>query len=292
MTLTVPERMRCMEVWGGNQAVERAFQTAGLNVWVYSRPFGRSTSGGDVYYLSSCASGRVTRMLLADVSGHGEKVSRMAVGLRDLMRQNVNYVQQTRFVRAMNRQFLEFGEQDRFATVLVSTFFAPTQMYALSNAGHPMPVVYRRSSGWTTLTIDAAKPSDPTNTPLGIIGKATYSQLNMRLETGDMVLSFSDAVTESEDGFGRQLGTEGVLTLLRAASVTAAEDVIPSLVDRISCLAPSNLKLDDATLLLCQATGDGPSLRNQLLAPVRFFGPVADRTNLGPAPGMKPEVKG
>ena len=117
------ERMECMEVWGGNQCVDRSFQTPGLKVWVYSRPFGQAVGGGDVYYLSSCASGRITRMLLADVSGHGEMVSQMAVALRDLMRPNVNYIRQTRFVQAMNQQFSEFSEQGGFATALASTFF-------------------------------------------------------------------------------------------------------------------------------------------------------------------------
>ena len=106
MNGTNPERMQCMEVWGGNEAVERSVQTAGLDIWVYNRPYGQAAGGGDVYYLSSCASGRITRILLADVSGHGEVVSQTAVGLRDLMRRNVNFVKQTRFVRAMNRQFV------------------------------------------------------------------------------------------------------------------------------------------------------------------------------------------
>ena len=131
------ERMRCMEVWGGNRGVDRNFETAGLKVWVYCRPYGEAVSGGDVYYLSSCASGRITRMLLADVSGHGELVSQVAVALRELMRRNVNYVRQTRFVQAMNQEFAEFAEEGGFATALVSTFFSPTQTYALCNAGHP-----------------------------------------------------------------------------------------------------------------------------------------------------------
>ena len=57
----------------------------GLSVWVYSRPHGSSLGGGDVYYLSLCASGRISRVLLADVSGHGELVSGLGVGLRDVM---------------------------------------------------------------------------------------------------------------------------------------------------------------------------------------------------------------
>ncbi|MCH2597421.1 MAG: serine/threonine-protein phosphatase, partial [Pirellulales bacterium] len=136
-----PERMECMEVWGGNQAIQRKFQTPGLKIWVNSQPFGHAVAGGDIYYLSCCASGRITRMLLADVSGHGELVSRTAIGLRDLMRRNVNYIKQTRFVGAMNRQFTDLDEQGGFATALVSTFFASTMTYSLCNAGHPSPIV-------------------------------------------------------------------------------------------------------------------------------------------------------
>ena len=84
--------MECMEVWGGNHAIDRGFQTAGLTIWIYSRPFGQAEGGGDVYYLSSCASGRITRMLLADVSGHGQSVAQFAAQLRDLMRRNVAQV--------------------------------------------------------------------------------------------------------------------------------------------------------------------------------------------------------
>ena len=121
-----PERMQCMEVWGGNVRVEKHFQMPGLDVWVSSQPEGHAVAGGDVYYLSSCASGRITRILLADVSGHGELVARTAAGLRDLMRQNINVISQRRFVAAMNRQFSTTSGDGDFATAIVSSFFAPT----------------------------------------------------------------------------------------------------------------------------------------------------------------------
>lgn len=281
MNKTDAERMECMEVWGGNQATDRTVQTPGLKIWVYSRPYGQADGGGDVYYLSSCASGRITRMLLADVSGHGEMVSQVAVGLRDLMRRNVNYIRQTRFVRAMNQQFGEFSEDGGFATALVSTFFAPTQTFALCNAGHPPPILFRQSkSEWTELADDTDHTEAMADMPLGIIRETDYCQLDVRLQTGDMVLSFSDAVTESEDANGRQFGREGVLRLVRELSVTEPDEVIPALIKRIRGLADNNLKQDDATLFLCQATGGAPSTTNNLLAPFRLFRPVIDRTRL------------
>ena len=86
--------------------------------------FGRSEAGGDVYYVSSCAAGRLTRILLADVSGHGEQVAHIAAQLRDLMRENIEVTNHHQFVVDMNRQF-EAGTQDgTFATAVVASFFA------------------------------------------------------------------------------------------------------------------------------------------------------------------------
>ena len=90
-----PGHMQCMEVWGGNQVVDDSVAVAGLDAWVYSKPFGGSDGGGDVYYVSSCATGRIARLLLADVSGHGEAVRKTGVGLRDLMRRHIQWYKHT-----------------------------------------------------------------------------------------------------------------------------------------------------------------------------------------------------
>ena len=98
-----------MEVWGGNQKADRHLEMPGLEAWIFSQPHLHAQGGGDVYYVSSCSSGRITRILLADVSGHGVDASKSAVGLRELMRRNINIIRQNRFVAEMNKQFSEFA---------------------------------------------------------------------------------------------------------------------------------------------------------------------------------------
>ena len=87
--LSVPElsheRMTCMEVWGGNRSTWTSFVVPGLDIWVYSQPFDGSDNGGDVYYVSSCASGRITRMLVGDVSGHGTEAAALSVSFQQLL---------------------------------------------------------------------------------------------------------------------------------------------------------------------------------------------------------------
>src|ERR1700687_641020 len=137
------QHMQCMEVWGGSQLTSAGVEMGGLDVWVFSKPFGEAQRGGDVYYASSCATGRISRLLLADVSGHGTSVAATAADLRTLMRRFVNRLDQAEFVRLLNQQFLELSEGGAYATAVVSTFFAPTGRLILCNAGHPRPILYQ-----------------------------------------------------------------------------------------------------------------------------------------------------
>ena len=114
------DQMECLEIWGGNYAVEEYFRRPGLDVWIYSRPYNDAANGGDIYYLSSCASGHISRMLLADVSGHGQRVSKVALRLRDLMRRHVNTTSQARFIHSMNEEFVECNQEGSFATAIGS----------------------------------------------------------------------------------------------------------------------------------------------------------------------------
>ena len=175
--------MKCLEIWGGNQGVEKHFHRPGLDIWVYSCPHENAASGGDVYYLSSCASGRISRMLLADVSGHGPRVSRLARRLRDLMRRHVNSISQAQFVEGMNREFVELNQEGSFATAIVGTFFASTQSFQLSVSGHPRPLLYRRKTGrWEFFEIDrdAAVTTGLLNTPLGISESVAHADRTRR----------------------------------------------------------------------------------------------------------------
>lgn len=282
-TTTNSDRMHCMEVWGGNSPVDRGFEVPGLEVWVYSRPHERADFGGDVYYVSSCASGRITRLLLADVSGHGESVARIATGLRDLMRRNVNLINQTRFVREMNRQFSEQPDAGIFATALVCTFFSPTRSLQFCNAGHPVPMLYRAEpDSWASAqeSAPAKRGNGLADTPLGVIQEADYSRFQTKLSPGDMVLCVSDAFTESQDESGNMLGADGLLSLAQQLDVSQPAEVIPQLVERLSAKKTGNLSQDDATILLFRADGSNPSVANSLLAPVRLLSGVRDSTGI------------
>jgi phosphoserine phosphatase RsbU/P len=275
------DRMQCMEVWGGNSEVNKSFEMPGLRAWVYSKPYGKSTAGGDVYYVSSCASGRITRLLLADVSGHGPEVAGLALGLRDLMRRNVNLVKQTRFVEGMNRQFTRLSESGAFATALVATFFQPTRKLTLCNAGHPPPLLFQaRANRWSTLEPDERPEIGISGTPLGVYDQARYPQVQLPLEHGDLVLLYSDAVTESLDSSGTMVGVGGLVQLVKRLDTSDPSGFIDSLLAAIGGNRSGSLDHDDLTMILVRASGTSTTWRDNFLAPFRLLRAVGDSTTL------------
>jgi serine phosphatase RsbU (regulator of sigma subunit) len=155
-------------------------------------------------------------VLLADVAGHGTSVAATAADLRLLMRRFVNCLDQSECVRSINRQFAALSRQAVFATAVVTTFFAPTRRLTVCNAGHPRPLIYRASQRrWDVLNGDVEGPAGPRNLPLGILSISEYDQFDVELEPGDCVVSYTDALMESQDADGEMLGEDGVLRIMR-----------------------------------------------------------------------------
>src|SRR5438046_8389500 len=86
-----------LELWGGNRFVSTSVMLPGMDAWIYSMPAdgAESIGGGDVHYVSSCAAGALTRLLVADVCGHGADASATAHRLRKMMQFHVNFHTQT-----------------------------------------------------------------------------------------------------------------------------------------------------------------------------------------------------
>ena len=270
------QHMQCMEVWSGSQLTARGVAFGGLDAWVYSKPYGEAHSGGDIYYASSCATGRITRLLLADVAGHGASVAGTAADLRTLMRRFVNRLDQTEFVRLLNQQFTALSKDGAFATAIVATFFEPSRRMTICNAGHPRPLLYRAArKRWDFLSHSGSKASaGPSNLPLGLLEISAYDQFDIELAPGDCVLTYTDALMESNDSSGEMLGESGVLQILRLLGDVEPNQLIERLLAEIAERYPQNLTEDDVTVVLVRINERKPSytLGDKLKALSRFTG--------------------
>ena len=208
------------------------------------------------------------------------------------MRRFVNRLDQKEFVRILNEQFTAHSRQGSFSTAVVTTFFAPSRRLSFCNAGHPRPLLFRARNGrWSFLgQQDNPEKKGPRNIPLGIFQLADYEQLDIELDPGDCLVSYTDALIESCDANGEMLGEEGLLRIVNLLGDIPAERLIASLLQEIAERFQENLSADDVTLMVVRANGRRSlhfSFREKLDAFGRFLtacfrslNPSADRAPL------------
>lgn len=296
-TLNDPTRLTCMEITGGNQPIETALTVPGLDIFIHSDPFhpdGETqeqharSRGGDVTYISLCNAGRISRILLADVSGHGESVADTADTLKKLMRKNINRVDQTKLTRAVNEAFSD-ESGGNFATAIMASYDVPSAHLVLSNAGHPRPLLYRRvSNTWTFLDAESEdaitpdqRPKGISNLPLGVIAPTAYDQFALPMHKGDLVLAFTDAATETPEspGSSRLLGEQGLLELVRTIDTNDPAAFVPTLQAELTTRWDGKPIGDDTTILLMHHHGQfGPpvTLAERAVGLARLLGLADD----------------
>ena len=268
--------LACLEVLGGNEPVDTALQVPGLDVWVYAVPFENAVAGGDVHFVSSCGTGRIARLMVADVAGHGAGVSETARTLRGLIRRYMNHIDQRRFVTAMNEAFTALVQTGRFATAVVTTYYSPTGELSVCNAGHPRPLVFTRATqSWRYLDAQAVQGAEIENIPLGILGDAAYEQFKINLSKDDLVLFYTDSLVEAACRDGSLLGEERLLEVLQNITAGEPAHLIHHLLAKFSVFGAT--LNDDVTVLLMRCTGRSPGAGffRRLGAQMKFLGQIA-----------------
>jgi sigma-B regulation protein RsbU (phosphoserine phosphatase) len=246
-------RLACLEIRGGNERVAYSIELPGLIAWVSCRPIAPATEGGDLHYLSVCSQGFLSRIALADVAGHGEIVSAAANKLRDLLRKHADEWDQSDVVRELNDSFLREADGTEYATALVLSHYSDSGEILFTNAGHPPPIWGRAvTNEWSFLTDSTPYAKEPANLPIGLIPGTPYSQTAIQLGWDDLLILYTDGVTEAANDAGRLLNTDGFLGLVREMSVGSAPAIGQGLLAGLEMFRGATLAADDETIVVLQ----------------------------------------
>ena len=251
-----PFQLACMEIWGGNTYISSPVEMPGLRGWIYSKPLEPATSGGDVYYLSVCSAGMLSRIVLADVAGHGQGIGPVAVELRDLVRKHINIMDQSDLMRGINDAFGGSAvDTTQYATAAVLGFYAATRDLVFANAGHPPVLWYSAATGkWEWLQEQMTGTEEIfEGLPLGLISGTRYSQSAVRLGVGDCLILYTDGITECVDENGNELGYEGLREMARKLAIREASAMGADLLAAIESFAAAASHADDLTILVLKS---------------------------------------
>jgi len=247
-------RLECAETWAGNDTAAMVVELPGLSAWVHSVPAGPTEAGGDVHYVSVCPSCIVSRVALADVSGHGHAVEALGAKLRELMQRYLQDVQQVGLMRDLNRAVQETLESVHYATMVAVGFHGRRGLLVLTNAGHP-PALWYRAEGdeWSWLeTQRASERGRPAGVPLGLLPDIDYDRVVIKPGSGDLVLLYSDGVSEATNPSEEELGRDGLLTIARELDPGSAETFGLQLTSSLRTFRAGTEPQDDETIIVLQ----------------------------------------
>jgi serine phosphatase RsbU (regulator of sigma subunit) len=258
LTLETPHQLDCLDVWGGSLRINRQAYVTGMKVWVNAAP-ATNDRGGDLYLVSMCGGAKISRYLLADVSGHDDAAADVADDFRKLLRKHINKQDQTKLARALNRDFEKQELGGRFVTALLATFIPTSQHLILCNAGHPRPLHYHAAEkSWSFLDAEHADDDVPRNLPIGVIPETDYVQFAQHVAPGDLLFCYTDGVTEARPQGGRMLGEAGLLEMVKTLNVTEPHGLLEQLNRRLHAFTGGQMDHDDVTMMLLCPDGVMP----------------------------------
>jgi sigma-B regulation protein RsbU (phosphoserine phosphatase) len=198
-----------------------------------------------------------TRVAIAigDISGKGISAALLMASLRASLR-SVATLQQpdgagnrhlATLMQHVNRLVYEASTTNRYATFFYAELHASTHLLTYVNAGHNCPVILRGTQ---------AIQLEPTGSVVGLLPDLTYEQAAIQLQPGDVLLAFTDGISEAmtaeDEEWGEPRMTAAAQALLAQPNCTHTArqllDCILAQADTFTAGAPQH---DDMTLLLC-----------------------------------------
>ncbi len=215
----------------------------GLQIKGYTRA--AKGVGGDYFdYLD--ISENVVGALISDVSGKGVPASLVMVMIRTVFTNSVKNnrnVDPATVVRSINDALGAEFAIDKFATLFFMIFNRKTEELAFSNAGHGPLFCYRASLNKCTVT-------NIGGVPIGITDDVEYEQARVRFNPGDIVVLYTDGITEMRNEEKEEYGKPRLQRLIMDNHDLNAQEIVEKIVADVDYFRGNAAPHDDMTTLV------------------------------------------
>ena len=201
--------------------------------------------GGDYYDFIPLEGGR-WGIAIGDVSGKGISAALMMAGLQASLRAQALHPHSdlSTLIGHVNLAVHQSSPADSFASLFYAEYEPTTRILEYVNAGHHPPIVIR-----TCGRRSRAFQLKPTDVPIGISAQSKFPSAAFQLHIGDLLVAYTDGITEVENRDQELWGIDRLENLLRASSDATAEQIIERILDEVSTFADGQSQRDDITLL-------------------------------------------
>jgi sigma-B regulation protein RsbU (phosphoserine phosphatase) len=215
----------------------------------------RSVSG-DYYDFLKLGENKVG-LVLGDVSGKGISAALLMAAIQFALRaqfydsfpstsgSHTSALSTAAVVGRLNLQLYENTPREKYATFFFAVYDAATRTLTYTNAGHLPPVLLRRGEVFR-LNVGG--------TVVGLFSPLTYEEAEIPIQPGDLLLAFTDGITEPENIYGEEFGEDRVLEVVQRAPGASPQILVEEIYRSVSDWTGSPELQDDMTMLVARAS--------------------------------------
>ncbi len=198
--------------------------------------------GGDYFDVLWISESKVA-LCIADASGKGMPAALMMSNLQAAVRAFASEnLAPADLCAKLNHVIWNNFARDKFVTLFYALLDGPSGRLAYVNAGHNAPIVLRRHSRRLRL--------ETGGTILGGFGDSTYQQGTLVLEPGDLLVAFTDGVSECVSALDEEWGEHRLLGALQSSDGRGPGEIIKLVMKEAQAFAAGSPQFDDMTLLV------------------------------------------
>jgi serine phosphatase RsbU (regulator of sigma subunit) len=202
--------------------------------------------GGDYYDFLPLQAGR-WGIAIGDVSGKGIGAALIMASLQASLRAQAlrPHLDLHTLIADVNRLVFESSPADLFASLFYAEYEPATRILKYVNAGHNPPIVVRPKNG--SCEMFHLKSTDM---PVGISADRQFAPTTFQLSVDDVLVAYTDGITEAENYRGQLWGEEKLESLLRSCNGATSEQIVECILDEVSAFSKGQPQRDDMTLVV------------------------------------------
>jgi sigma-B regulation protein RsbU (phosphoserine phosphatase) len=200
--------------------------------------------GGDCYDVLPLSHHRFA-LAIGDASGKSLAAALMISSVQSSLRTAASFVGSDpgAVVRAVNSHAHASSLADRYATLFYGVFDGTTRTLRYVNAGHNPPAVIRPDHSMIRLQAGGV--------PVGIFPSSIYEQGTVQLCRGDLIVAYTDGVTEALNPAGEEWGVEGLRTAAGERAAQCPGDIVRAIFAAMDEFSRGR-QTDDATVIVAR----------------------------------------
>jgi hypothetical protein len=210
----------------------------GWSVWLYSQPANEVC--GDLVDFVKVDEDR-SLLLMADVAGKGLNAALVTAKLQTMIRALAPDYNDTDLIHKVNNTFYRESLRNIFATLFFIECTKGNNEIKIVNAGHLPAFILKKNE---------IRELQKGNTALGLMKNADYKLQMESIETGEVLVVFSDGVTEARNKQGEFFGTDRLKSLLLNKNDITASNIGNKIIDEINRFSSDSRLNDDLSVII------------------------------------------